>query len=264
MYLTRLTLDPRSQAIQNWLSNPYRIHQRLWRGVPEIIQRQHEALTSATPPFLYKVEIKPQLGMLVQSLHKIDWGSVFADEKILKPLTEDTKILTPEKFIVAGRSYRFSLLANATKKVKDYRSVFAAELSGYPVTSGRVDRADYKEGKVRLEELKKTLSKEQKERIKSKKVGVYSEMEQLAWLARRGMAGGFQLQSAIVESTQTISATKKKMEGGGGEIRKILAVTFAGLLEVTDSETFIKTYAAGIGSAKAFGCGLLLLAPARA
>jgi len=38
-------------------------------------------------------------------------------------------------------------------------------------------------------------------------------------------------------------------------------VQFRGVLEVTDREHFIKSYQAGIGSAKGFGFGLLLLAP---
>ncbi len=49
---------------------------------------------------------------------------------------------------------------------------------------------------------------------------------------------------------------RKKGQGGyhGG-------VQFRGILEVTDREKFIETYHAGIGSAKGFGFGLLLLAP---
>jgi CRISPR system Cascade subunit CasE len=38
-------------------------------------------------------------------------------------------------------------------------------------------------------------------------------------------------------------------------------VQFRGILEVTDQNHFIETYYAGIGSTKAFGFGLLLLAP---
>lgn len=38
-------------------------------------------------------------------------------------------------------------------------------------------------------------------------------------------------------------------------------VQFRGILEVTNREHFIKSYQAGIGSAKGFGFGLLLLAP---
>ena len=38
-------------------------------------------------------------------------------------------------------------------------------------------------------------------------------------------------------------------------------VQFRGILEVTDRDKFIETYQSGIGSAKGFGFGLLLLAP---
>ena len=39
------------------------------------------------------------------------------------------------------------------------------------------------------------------------------------------------------------------------------SIQFRGVLEVTNKEVFEKTYYSGIGSAKAFGYGLLLLAP---
>ena len=38
-------------------------------------------------------------------------------------------------------------------------------------------------------------------------------------------------------------------------------VQFRGILEVTDPDKFAATYQSGIGSAKSFGFGLLLLAP---
>ena len=40
-------------------------------------------------------------------------------------------------------------------------------------------------------------------------------------------------------------------------------VQFRGILEVTDQKDFEITYHAGVGSAKGFGFGLLLLAPVK-
>lgn len=40
-------------------------------------------------------------------------------------------------------------------------------------------------------------------------------------------------------------------------------VQFRGILEVTDQESFVETYHSGVGSAKGFGFGLLLLAPVK-
>lgn len=48
-------------------------------------------------------------------------------------------------------------------------------------------------------------------------------------------------------------------KGVGG---KILPVTFEGRLRVLDSTRFMAVYRNGIGPAKAFGCGLLLVKPA--
>ena len=50
---------------------------------------------------------------------------------------------------------------------------------------------------------------------------------------------------------------KKDLSGYHG------GVQFRGTLEVIDPERFIETYQSGIGSAKGFGFGLLLLAPVK-
>ena len=46
-----------------------------------------------------------------------------------------------------------------------------------------------------------------------------------------------------------------------GRIVTIRAVVFEGILKVTDAELFRSALASGIGPAKAYGCGLLTLAP---
>lgn len=235
MYITRLNLDPRNPVIQQWLRNRYRIHQRLWQGIPEEIQRKHESLKGATPPFLYRLEISPRLRMLVQSPYSIDWSRVLEGDKLRSSIRcgpEDTRLLEPERFITAGMAYRFNLLANPTRK-----KIFA-------------DSPSALKGKAHQQRWKK-----------AKKIGVYSEADQLAWLAQRGARGGFQVESAIVTGAETISAAKGGTHAqAASKSGKIFTVTFSGVLRISDAEAFMQTYNAGIGSAKAFGCGMLLLA----
>jgi CRISPR system Cascade subunit CasE len=50
--------------------------------------------------------------------------------------------------------------------------------------------------------------------------------------------------------------------GKPGHAGEFLAVRFEGVLAVTDPEVFRATVAAGIGSGKAFGFGLLSVGPA--
>jgi CRISPR system Cascade subunit CasE len=71
---------------------------------------------------------------------------------------------------------------------------------------------------------------------------------------RKGEAGGFHVLTALMtsEGMQTI-------QGANGAIL-LDSVLYEGALEVTEPEAFQRTLAAGIGSGKGFGFGLLSLA----
>jgi CRISPR system Cascade subunit CasE len=100
--------------------------------------------------------------------------------------------------------------------------------------------------------LSKSLSQSRDE---SKRVGLYKPEEQLAWLARKGEAHGFQVVSAVPNRQPEMKDRQHLLE--------FLGVQFDGLLTVTAPEQLAESVINGIGSAKAFGCGLLSLAPAR-
>lgn len=90
---------------------------------------------------------------------------------------------------------------------------------------------------------------------KSKRVGLYKQEEQLDWLARKGEQHGFRILTAT-------ASRQERSEDRSNQLT-LLAVQFDGLLGVTDADAIAAAVASGIGSAKAFGCGLLSLAPAR-
>ncbi|MEU9313452.1 type I-E CRISPR-associated protein Cas6/Cse3/CasE [Streptomyces sp. NPDC048256] len=54
---------------------------------------------------------------------------------------------------------------------------------------------------------------------------------------------------------------KRTDDGGKGRTVTLVAVTFDGRLEVTDPDALRRTLTQGIGRAKAYGCGLITLAP---
>jgi CRISPR system Cascade subunit CasE len=91
-----------------------------------------------------------------------------------------------------------------------------------------------------------------------KRVGIYDEQEQLAWLERKGESGGFRLLSARTTDGHDV----------GGKIRrdrethtlKLAAVQFDGLLQVAEPAILRETVRHGIGSGKGLGFGLLSLA----
>lgn len=85
--------------------------------------------------------------------------------------------------------------------------------------------------------------------------GIAVEADQLAWLQRKGQAGGFAiLDVAIQRAAKVVSHAAK-----GSQTH--LAVDFEGVLEVVDPLLLQQTLASGIGPAKGFGFGLLSVAP---
>ena len=81
-----------------------------------------------------------------------------------------------------------------------------------------------------------------------------------AWLARKGENAGFRLHGSapleVWSEAQRFHKTKTGLHGVHH------AVDFTGILEITDPVVFRTTFACGIGSAKAFGFGLVAVAPA--
>ncbi len=117
-----------------------------------------------------------------------------------------------------------------------------------------------------------TLLRSDGKRKQGKRVPLVKPEELRAWLVQKGKArcrdketgldvpGGFRIveEKPLEISPMVESHFRKKGQAGyhGG-------VQFRGILEVTDPVKFIETYQSGIGSAKSFGFGLLLLAPVK-
>jgi CRISPR system Cascade subunit CasE len=133
----------------------------------------------------------------------------------------------PEAFFAHPR-YRFSLLANPTRKIVD-------------PNKPKVIRPD-----GRLERNKN-----------SKRVPLIRRADLLTWLKRKAEAGGF---AVDLDNTRTIPRGREYFFKPGA--RGVhYATEFQGALQVTDAARFCETFTNGIGSAKAFGFGLLVLAP---
>ena len=114
------------------------------------------------------------------------------------------------------------------------------------------------------------LLKANGKRKSGKRVALVNPDELRTWLIRKGevrcqdkdtgkdVPGGFRI---IEERPLEISPMVESHFRKKGESAYHGGVQFRGTLEVTDRECFIKTYREGIGNAKGFGFGLLLLAP---
>jgi CRISPR system Cascade subunit CasE len=139
----------------------------------------------------------------------------------------ESKPIPPAYF--QARRYRFQLRANPTcKPVKDRDGNYIADAK------------------------------------KRKRRAITGEADLTAWLRRKGEAGGFRLiETASVQTWSELQRFEKTLPEGSRQNGVHAAVDFSGVLEITDPALFLSTtFAKGVGSAKAFGFGLLVLAPA--
>src|SRR5271157_2940470 len=109
MYLSKLTLNPRSRQVQVELSNPYEMHRTLMSAFPAELAGKERLLylleTSRKPPYLV---------ILLQSRLTPDWSTLEHKDYLLQPA--QTKSIEPQ--IQAGQMLAFRLTANPTKRLK--------------------------------------------------------------------------------------------------------------------------------------------------
>lgn len=129
----------------------------------------------------------------------------------------------PENFF-AHPAYRFSLLANPTHKLAAPRDA---------------------EGKRR----------------NAKRVPISTREDLIAWIERKGLQHGFRIDSATLQTIPRPRQIFVKKSTADTQRHAGLhsATEFVGILKITDSALFIQATHTGIGSAKAFGFGMLCL-----
>lgn len=92
--------------------------------------------------------------------------------------------------------------------------------------------------------------------INSKRIFLISSKDRHEWLNRKAADAGFQIVWAREEGQETVHAALRQ----GESAITCVGVQFCGVLKVVDGAAFQKAYTEGIGSQKAYGMGMLLLA----
>lgn len=90
-----------------------------------------------------------------------------------------------------------------------------------------------------------------------KRVPLHTREEYVAWMQRKAEQGGFVIEADTLRTIQQGRENFQKKGAAGTHT----AVEFQGVLTVTDPDKFHETFTRGIGSAKSFGFGLLVIAP---
>jgi CRISPR system Cascade subunit CasE len=248
LYLSRLLLNPRSRRVLSEVAHPYEMHRTLMRAFPQVSESEK---SGAREEFgvLFRPETNDRRGdvtVYVQSQIKPDWSFLDQLGYYLRMDTETPTydcrdIISAYQGIRDGQVLSFRLRANPTKR-----------------------------------------NARDNDPLKGKRVELQREEEQLTWLinkgkgGRDGVPGGFELLMQVVEdemgNEQLIPRVTVRSEGKHVGLKKEasvrhrmahLAVLFDGLLRVTERDAFLETVTRGVGSGKAYGFGLLSLAPAR-
>jgi CRISPR system Cascade subunit CasE len=221
MYLSKLELNLRSREARRDLNIPYELHRTLANAFVTPEGQDYRA----THGVLFRVESTVGFGaqpvVLVQSATAPNWSQLPLDYT-QRPVP--CKSYAPT--LTTGQVLGFRLVANPTKKVA-------------------------REGR------------RQGNRVPLFNVGGSEEATPAQqWLQRKAVLCGFELLHVLAEDFRQ---TSTHPNGSSGRPNKqqlpLYGVRFDGLLRVSDPHLLAKAVGQGIGSAKAFGFGLLSLNP---
>lgn len=226
MFLSRLLLNPRSKAVHRDLGDSHQLHRTVMGAFPDACGGR------AGVQLLHRVE--PGQGtatLLVQSSVAPSWNHLPSDYLTIDWMGGEnpaTKPLAPLwAQIVTGRRLRFRLVANPTRRMR---------------SGDETGRA-------------------------GQRVGLMGTEQCLDWLHRQGARHGFILPNGAGDAgavwMRDLPDRVGWKEGTGGKRRKLThrSVQFDGQLEVTDAERFRAGLERGVGRGRAYGFGLLTVAP---
>lgn len=237
MFLSRLVLEPRHWAVRRDLGDCHQMHRTILSAFGKI----DEGRTGARSAFgvLFRVdEERQQTVVYVQSREMPSWEHLpdgYLDAACDRPggnpaVRPLDRVLDS---LASGQTLRFRLLANATRKIRP------------PGSDGKV-------------------------RENGTRVPLRDESARLGWLRRKAAGAGFELlQGSASNGVHDVrESTGRRVSGRKGEGATALrvdleGVLFDGRLRVVDPQLFRKALTEGIGPGKAFGFGLLSLAPAQ-
>lgn len=221
MYLSQVTLNPRSRDVQRDCADPYQMHKTLTTRlfpVTSIVAQRNTPRTHAegTHGLLFRLDVDPRDGslmLLAQSQAHPEWAGL--------PNGYALEVNGPKEYdligkLSAGQSLRFRLRASPTKRLGN-STQFKQDVG--------------------------------------KRVPIKDEEEQRRWLDRKGEQHGF----SVVRVQ--ISGKDRQFGHKDGYSMQWHSVCFDGVLVVRDAETLRLAVEAGIGTAKGMGFGLLSLAP---
>lgn len=231
MYLTRAFLNPLSRAVRSDVRNPEGLHKTVMRAFP---------LTNSSSP-------RAEFGVL----HRLD---VEREDRIVLLIQSRTK--------PAVESWADGYVLDMSS---DLDLAFSNVGANPAIREIEAEHASVRPGqrfifRLRANTTRKidTKSAADGPRRNGKRVPVRGEDARLAWLRRHATAAGFEFETEKVRVNEIAP-----MGGRDASAKTFAGALFEGMLVVRDDSLFRVALCNGIGPAKAYGFGLLSIAPVR-
>lgn len=234
MYLTRFRFNTRRAGTRRFLASPQTMHAAVMSSFPDLLPE-----SSNGPRVLWRIDrnATAELFLYVVSPSEPDLTHLAEQAGWPTQPTWQTRSYAPFlDRLAAGQTWAFRLTANP------------------------VHHARRKEGEP------------------TKRTAHITHRHQQEWLLKRQQAAGFRVLQRPPEQRRLPEGDEHEVivhnrrdssfgKSDEGTVRKhrvsLITATFDGRLEVTDPDALRRTLTAGLGRAKAYGCGLMTLAPVR-
>lgn len=235
-YLSKIPLNPVRRGAQRLLRNTQALHASVLSGLVS---------QPVTERVLWRLESRDHVAdLLVLTQSRPSWEGLVEDAGWPgadggQALVRDYQPLLDR--LAVGRDFAFRLTANPTSRVRQPQSPSAAHERALARSS----------------------------RPRGIRVGHRTASAQLGWLLRRaageGDTWGFSLGPVDAARVSLVGRRHDSFRPRRGQPPISLDVaTFEGVLRVTDVARFRSALLDGMGGAKAYGCGLMTLAPTTA
>lgn len=228
MFLTRLRLDPHHRDVQRCVADSQALHHfvlRLFDGAEAMVGARRAALG-----VLHRLESRDDgatLDLLVQSRTEPDLRAIPSELLVIAHDSVSTTSLEPLLArLTPGVSFRFRLRANPTRKIDTKSGADCGRRNGTRVpVRGEDGRAVWLQRRLEVAGMR-----------------LAEDEDGNPWLRQRpdGVAHGHRRRTALLSHDGYV---------------------FEGVLSIVEPLTARAAFTAGIGPAKAYGFGLLSLAP---
>ena len=231
MHLSRIQINPARRQGQRLLASPQAMHAAVLASFPQDGDERGRVLwrvdRDETKRWLYVVsQPAPDFAHIVE---QAGWQT-----------THDTWAVRPYAQLLGrletGQRWGFRLTANPTRSTTSHGPVRSRHDELQPHAAGS-------------------------DRPRSKRYGHVTVEQQCSWLLERAERWGFAVDER--DGVPDLVVRERRVERFQRKARTVTVAkaTFDGVLTVTDVAAFREVLVSGVGPAKAYGCGLLTVAP---